>query len=392
MRVLRRRSSPRASAPRVVGIARVGPRTKDLAKRIGKGDIAVIHHRDLDRVAAESLLAAGVAAIVNADQSISGRYPNGGPERVVAARVPLLDAVGGAVMDTVHDGEVVELRDGALWRDGEKLAAGELLDAADVEQRMEEARLRVGTELRSFARNTLEYIDKEAEASFQPLVLPPLSTKIRGRQALVVVRGLDYKHDLRALRAYIREYRPVLIAVDGGADALLDDGRTPDIIIGDFDSLSPVALHCGAELVHHVHPDGRAPGLERLEAAGVKFERFVTEGTSEDAALLLAFEAGADLIVAVGTHATMVEFLDKGRRGMASTFLTRLRLGPILVDAKGVSRLYRGRVRPRDMVLLVVAALAAMVAMVYASHSLRVFLDGFRLMFDDTWARVRSWF
>ena len=375
-----------------MGIARVGARTKDLAKRIGRGEIAVIDHRDLDRIAAESLLAAGVAAIVNADHSISGRYPNGGPERVVAARVPLLDAVGSAVMETVRDGEVVEIRDDALWRNGEKLVAGELLTAPEVAQRMEEARLRIGTELRSFARNTLEFIDKEAERSFEPLEMPPLSTKIRGRHALVVVRGLDYKHDLRALRAYIREYRPVLIAVDGGADALIDDGRTPDIIIGDFDSLSPVALHCGAELVHHVHPDGRAPGLERLRAAGVRYERFVADGTSEDAALLLAFEAGAELIVAVGTHATMVEFLDKGRRGMASTFLTRLRLGPMLVDAKGVSRLYQGRVRGRDMVLLVVAAIAAMVAMVYASHSLRVFLDGFRLMFDDTWSRVRGWF
>jgi uncharacterized membrane-anchored protein len=375
-----------------VGTARVGRRTKDLATRIGNGDIAIIDHRDLDRIAAESLIAAGVAAIVNAEHSISGRYPNGGPERVVAARVPLLDAVGPAVMELVHDGETVELRDGALWRHGEKLAAGELLTADEIEQRMEEARQCIGTELRAFARNTLEYIDKEAEQTFRPLELPPLSTKFHGRHALVVVRGLDYKHDLRALRGYIREYRPVLIAVDGGADALIDVGRRPDIIIGDFDSLSPVALHCGAELVHHVHPDGRAPGAERLEGAGVTYSRFVAEGTSEDAALLLAFEAGADLIVAVGTHATMVEFLDKGRRGMASTFLTRLRLGPMLVDAKGVSRLYQGRVRHRDMLLLVVAAVAAMVAMVYASHSLRVFLDGFRLMFDDAWSRVRGWF
>jgi len=333
-----------------------------------------------------------VAAIVNADESMSGRYPNGGPERVMAARVPLLDAVGHGVMDVLRDGELVEIRDHALWRNGEKLATGELVTAAEIQQRMAQARLRIGTELRAFARNTLEFIDKEAEQSFAPLQLPPLKTKIRGRQALVVVRGLDYKRDLRALRAYIREYHPVLIAVDGGADALIDSGRTPDIIIGDFDSLSPVALHCGAELVHHVHPDGRAPGLERLEAAGVRYERFVADGTSEDAALLLAYEAGAELIVAVGTHATMVEFLDKGRRGMASTFLTRLRLGPVLVDAKGVSSLYQGRVRPRDMILLVVAAVAAMVAMVYASHSLRVFLDGFRLMFDDTWSRVRAWF
>jgi uncharacterized membrane-anchored protein len=389
---LRRRSRTRGSRPHVVGVARVGYRTKDLATRVGRGDIAIIDHRDLDRIAAESLLAAGVSAIVNAEESISGRYPNGGPERVVAARVPLLDSVGRAVMEAVHDGETVELHDSALWRGGEKLAAGQLLTAGEIEQRMEDARQCIGTELRSFARNTLEYIDKEAEQTFEPLELPPLATKIRGRQALVVVRGLDYESDLRALRAYIREYRPVLIAVDGGADALIEYGRTPDIIIGDFDSLSPVALHCGAELVHHVHPDGRAPGIERLRAAGVPFERFVAEGTSEDAALLLAFEAGAELIVAVGTHATMVEFLDKGRRGMASTFLTRLRLGPILVDAKGVSRLYRGRIRRRDMVLLVVSAVAAMVAMVYASHSLRVFLDGFRLMFDDSWSRVRGWF
>ena len=390
-RILRRRSR-RGAAVRVTGIARVGARTKELATRVGRGDIAVIDHRDLDRVAAESLLDAGVAAIVNADQSISGRYPNGGPERVVAAGVPLLDAIGSAVMTDVHDGEVVEIHDGALWRGGEKIAAGELLTGDEVAARMDDARQRVGTELRSFARNTLEYIDREAEQTFEPLVLPPLKTTIRGRQALVVVRGLDYKDDLRALRAYMREYRPVLIAVDGGADALIDFGRTPDIIIGDFDSLSPVALRCGAELVHHVHPDGHAPGAERLAAAGVRYEKFVAEGTSEDAALLLAYEAGADLIVAVGTHATMVEFLDKGRRGMASTFLTRLRLGPMLVDAKGVSRLYRGRVRRRDMVLLVVSAVAAMLAMVYASHSLRVFLDGFRLMFDDMWSRVRGWF
>ncbi len=387
-----RRRSRRGRSTHVVGVARVGHRTKDLATRIGKGEIAVIDHRDLDRIAAESLLSAGVAAIVNAEQSISGRYPNGGPERVVAARVPLLDAVGAEVMELVHDGEIVELRDAALWRGGEKLAAGELLTPDEIQQRMEDAWQGIGTELRAFARNTLEYIDREAEQTVEPLVLPALATKIRGRHALVVVRGLDYKHDLRALRGYIREYRPVLIAVDGGADALIDDGRRPDIIIGDFDSLSPVAMHCGAELVHHVHPDGRAPGVERLQAAGVEFEQFVAEGTSEDAAMLLAFEAGADLIVAVGTHATMVEFLDKGRSGMASTFLTRLRLGPVLVDAKGVSRLYQGRVRPRDMLLLVVAAVAAMVAMVYASHSLRVFLDGFRLMFDDAWSRVRGWF
>ncbi len=379
------------SSKKVVGVARIGRRTKDLAKRIQRGEIAVIDHRDIDRVAAESLITAGVAAVVNASPSISGRYPNGGPQRLVAAHIPLLDAVGADVLDVLHDGDIVEVRDNALWLDGEKIGAGLILTPDDVAQRMDEAKLNVGTELRSFARNTLEYIDKEAKQTFEPLVLPPLKTRFKGRHALVVVRGLDYKHDLKALRAYIREYQPVLIAVDGGADALIDFGRKPDIIIGDFDSLSPVAMHSGAELVHHVHPDGRDPGREHLVAAGVHYETFVTEGTSEDAAMLLAYEAGAELIVAVGTHATMVEFLDKGRRGMASTFLTRLRLGPMLVDAKGVSNLYRGRVRRRDLLLLVASAIAAMVAMVSASHSLQVFLDGFRLWFEHVWNRVADW-
>jgi len=373
-------------------VARVGVRTKELAARIGRGDIAVIDHLDIDRVAADGLLAAGVGAVVNASQSISGRYPNGGPLALLNARVPVLDNVGASVMHVVRDGEILEVRDGGLWRGDEQIATGAVLDVDDVEQRMDEARLNIGSELREFARNTLDYVDLEAEETFEPLVLPPLRTKIRGRHALVVVRGFDYKTDLKALRAYIREYQLALIAVDGGADALIDDGRTPDIIIGDFDSLSPVAMHCGAELVHHVHPDGRAPGREQLEAARVRYETFRTPGTSEDAAMLLAYEAGAELIVAVGTHATMVEFLDKGRRGMASTFLTRLRLGPTLVDAKGVSRLYRGRVRRRDLFFLVASAIAAMVAMVSASHSLHVFLDGFRLWFDHVWAHVRDWF
>jgi uncharacterized membrane-anchored protein len=389
---LRRRRGSRRSTPRVIGVARVGWRTKDLARRIRRGEIAIIDHRDIDRVAAESLIAAGVGAVVNASESISGRYPNGGPQRLVAAKIPLLDAVGGDVMELVRDGEPVEIRDDALWRRGEKIAAGELLTADEVGRRIEEAKLNVGTELRAFARNTLEYIDLEAEQTFEPLALPSLRTKIRGRHALVVVRGLDYKHDLKALRAYIREYRPVLIAVDGGADALIDAGRTPDIIIGDFDSLSPVAMHCGADLVHHVHPDGRDPGREHLVAADVQFHTFIAEGTSEDAAMLLAYEAGAELIVAVGTHATMVEFLDKGRGGMASTFLTRLRLGPVLVDAKGVSNLYRGRIRRRDLLLLVGSAIAAMVAMVSASHSLQVFFDGFRFWFDQRWESITGWF
>jgi uncharacterized membrane-anchored protein len=376
----------------VVGVARVGIRTKDLAKRLQRGEIAVINHRDLDRVAAESLVEAGAVAVVNASESISGRYPNEGPRCVVRAGVPLLDAVGPAVLDAVHDGDVVEVRDGALWRGDEKLAVGTQLGEDDIEMRMDAARAGIGHELRRFAENTLRYMEQEADVTFEPLVVPPLRTKIAGRHAMVVVRGHDYKGDLAALRAYIRQFRPVLIAVDGGADALLDLGLTPDIITGDFDSLSDRAMRCGAELVHHVHPDGRAPGREHLLEWALPYVEFVAEGMSEDAAMLMAYEAGASLIVTVGAHATMVEFLDKGRRGMASTFLTRLRLGPVVVDAKGVNRLYESRVRRRDLVLLIASALLAVVVMAIASDSLRVFLHGFTVVFSDSWTRIRGWF
>ena len=375
----------------VVGVARVGIRTKDLAKRLQRGEVAVISHQDLDRVAAESLVEAGAVAVVNASESISGRYPNEGPRSLVRAGVALLDAVGPAILDAVRDGDVIEVRDGALWRGDEKLAVGTQLGEDEIELRMEAARAGIGGELRRFAENTLRYVEQEAAVTFEPLVVPPLRTQIGGRHAMVVVRGHDYKQDLAALRAYIRQFRPVLIAVDGGADALLDLGLSPDIITGDFDSLSERAMRCGAELVHHVHPDGRAPGRERLAASTLPYVEFVAEGMSEDAAMLLAYEAGASLIVTVGAHATMVEFLDKGRRGMASSFLTRLRLGPVVVDAKGVNRLYESRIRRRDLILLIASALLAVVVMAIASDSFRVFIHGFTVVFSDSWTRIRGW-
>lgn len=369
----------------ITGTARVGRRTKDLAKRLQAGEIAVIDHKDLDRVAGESVAESGVVAVVNASPFISGRYPNGGPLRLAEAGIVMVDAVGKDVMDRLADGSSLTIADGVLLVDGERISSGEVLDTQAVLDRMEAARESIGSELERFAVNTLEYIEKEAHLVFDPLVIPDLRTRFQGRHALVVVRGHDYKEDLKALRPYIAEYRPVLVAVDGGADALLDMKLVPDMIIGDFDSLSPRAWECGAELVHHVHPDGRAPGREELQEAGKPYVEFVVEGTSEDAAMLLAYECRAELIVAVGTHATMVEFLDKGRAGMSSTFLTRLRLGPMLIDAKGVSQLYRGRVRRRDIVLLVAAALVVIAAVAVVSDSLQLLLRTVWLDMRDIW-------
>jgi uncharacterized membrane-anchored protein len=370
----------------VMGPAKVDRRTKDMIRRLVPGDIAVIDHVDLDRVAADGLIEAGVAAVVNASESISGRYPNGGPIRVVKAGIPLLDAAGTDLLDRVHEGDSLRIVDGEIWRGDELVATAKVLTEPEIEAAMEDARAAIGGELERFADNTLEYVRREARLTFEPLTLPPLHTKFAGRHALVVVRGHDYRSDLGALRSYIREYRPVLIGVDGGADALLEVGLKPDVIIGDFDSVSEPGLHCGAELVHHVHPDGRAPGRENLVGWGVGYHEFVAEGTSEDVAMLLAYESGSQLIVAVGTHATMVEFLDKGRRGMASTFLTRLRLGPALVDAKGVSRLYEGRVRRLDMLLLVGAAVLAMVVVGIVAEPIHVFMRGLWVTLKDVFS------
>ena len=382
--MVRLRSRKRVDAPFVTqGPARVDRRTKDMIPRLQAGDVAVINHRDLDRVAADGLIEAGVVAVVNCAQSISGRYPNGGPIRVVQAGIVLVDDVGVELMDRLREGDTVQIEHGEISRDGETLAQGVVLDEASIEAAMDAARATIGTELERFAENTLEYIQKEARLTFEPLTLPPLHTNFAGRHALVVVRGHDYRADLAALRSYIREYKPVLIGVDGGADALLEHGLHPDVIIGDFDSVSAKGLACGAELVHHVHPDGRAPGRENLLEWGVAYHEFVAEGTSEDVAMLLAYESKAQLIVAVGTHATMVEFLDKGRPGMASTFLTRLRLGPMLVDAKGVSRLYEGRVRRLDIFLLVGAALVAMLVVAIVAEPIHVFARGLWVTLKD---------
>jgi uncharacterized membrane-anchored protein len=376
----------------VHGVARVDRRTKDLVKRMQPGEIAVINHADIDRVAAEGLIAAGVGAVLNAAPSITGRYPNGGPIRIVEAGILLVDDLGADVMG-IDEGRFVAVDvTGIVTSDGTEIGRGRVRDVADVTEAMEAARANIGEELERFAENTLEYIRHEAKITFEPLELPKLHTRFRGRHAMVVVRGHDYQSDLAALKPYLREYEPVLIGVDGGADALLDLGFRPDVIIGDFDSLTDAAVGCGAELLHHVHPDGRAPGRENLEAMGFtpgrEYQEFVAEGMSEDVAMLLAYEAGASLIVAVGTHSTMVEMLDKGRRGMSSTFLTRLRLGPVLVDAKGVHRLYEGRVRRRDILVLVLAALLTIVVIGLVAQPIHTYIDGIRLTLDDLWYSI----
>lgn len=353
--------------PGVTGVARVDLRTKHLTKRLRPGEIAVIDHVDIDRVSAEALLACRPAAVVNASASISGRYPNLGPEILVEAGVPLVDSVGDAVMQEVEDGQEVRIAGGEVWSGDTLVATGTAYDLETVREAMGEARAGLAVQLEAFAANTMEYLRKERELLLDGVGVPDITTKLEGRHALIVVRGYHYKEDLQILRSYIREYRPVLIGVDGGADALLEAGHRPDLIVGDMDSVSDDTLRCGAEIVVHAYRDGRAPGLNRVRALGVEPVVFPATGTSEDIAMLLADDKGATLIVAVGTHATLVEFLDKGRAGMASTFLTRLRVGPKLVDAKGVQQLYAGRVRLWHLALVLLAGIIALAVAISAT-------------------------
>ncbi len=335
-------------------------------KRLSPADVAIIDHADIDRIAAEELIATGVRAVVNVAPSSTGRYPNQGPLLLAEAGVRLVDAPGTGLFDQLEDGDPVVVDGGDVRLNGSTLAAGRALSVAELTEQMERQRERVGEALEEFAENTIAHIRQEGELLAGDVDLPRTRTTFRDRHVLIVVRGTTHRRDLRALRAYIDDVRPILIGVDGGADAILEAGMSPDVVLGDMDSASDAALRSGAELIVHGYADGRAPGRVRLEGMGLAHTVVPTAGTSQDVAMLLAYEKGAALIVSVGAHFNLIEFLDKNRAGMSSTFLTRLRIGETLVDAKGVSRLYNPGVS-RAQLAMFVAAFALLLAIVVSS-------------------------
>jgi uncharacterized membrane-anchored protein len=385
----RHRSRPE-DLPGVIGAARLDRRTKNLTKRLRLGEIAIIDHADLDRLGAEALLRQHVGAVVNVAPSITGRYPNLGPQLLIEAGVPLLDDVGPDVFTKVSEGTLVRLQGDTLYTGDEVVAKGRIQTAETVAVAMTAAKEGIAAQLQDFATNTLEYIKGEGEGALliDGIAAPELRTKIEGRHVLVVVRGNQFREDLAVLRPYIREFKPVMMGVDGGADALLEAGYLPDVIVGDMDSVTDEGLHCGAELVVHAYPrDGRAPGQARVERLGLDSVVCAAGGTSEDVALLMADAKGASLIVAVGTHNTLDEFRDKGRAGYASTWLTRLRVGSKLVDAKGVSRLYRQRISGWALMLLVLAAGTTILVVMLASPAGRIFFT----YLGAQWDVVKYW-
>lgn len=388
---LRSRRPSASVASGVVGPARLDRRVASLLPRLSAGDVAVIDHVDLDRASAQALLDTKVSAVVNASPFISGRYPNLGPELLAAAGVVLVDEVGSSVFAAVRDGALVRLDGGGLFVRGEEAARGRLLTAESIGEQMELARSGLAAQLQSLTHNTTEFLRREQDLLLHGEGAPATSTPVRGRPVVVVVREYDYLDDLRRLKRYIREQHPVLVGVNGGADVLLDAGHRPDIVVVGAEGLrsggqqggagvSDKALRSAREVVLHTDRVGRAVGSERLERVGVSPRGFPASGTSEDVALLLADLGGASLIVTVGTHATLSEFLDQHRAGQASTFLTRLRVGPKLVEAKAVPQLYSGRVRLWHLLLVLVAAFAALLLALAATP-----------IGQDWWVQLQAW-
>jgi uncharacterized membrane-anchored protein len=383
--LLGRRGGTRTAPAPIEGTARLGGRTKHLVKRLRPGDVAVIDHVNVDRIAAEELISSGVAAVLNASPSSDGKYPNAGPLMLARAGIRLVDAPEAPVFDLLRDGQQVRIEgDGAVLVGEVEVLRGRVLTVPDLERELAAQRARIDDVLAEFAENTVEHVRQETDILTGSIDFPPTRVSFRDRHVLIVVRGERHRRDLKALRTYIRDVRPLIVAVDGGADGLLEAGLKPDIILGDMDSASDSALSCGAELIVHAYPDGRAPGRERLVEMGLEHKVVPAAGTSEDVAMLMAFEKGADLIVSVGAHFNLIEFLDRKRGGMSSTFLTRLRIGEKLVDAKGVSRLYRPSSTLMPVIFFVVAFLILLTILIITSPALN---DVFELF----WLKVRIW-
>jgi len=362
----------------VKGTVRLDKKTKHLVKRLQPGDIAVIDHGDLDEVAANALVEAHVRAVINVQESMSEVYPNCGPLRLVESGVKLVDCPGSNLFELLTEGEEIEIKNGQIIRAGRVLASGKELNAQIIIHKMEKTKGNLENVLSHFVQNTMDYAQHEIGLICGEYKVPEIKTDFKGKHVLIVVRGKNYKDDLKAIKSYINEISPVLVGVDGGADALMEFGLKPDIIVGDMDSVSDKTLFCGAELVVHAYPNGKAPGMARVRELGLEAVTYAAPGTSEDIAMLMAYEYGAELIVAVGTHSNMIDFLEKGRKGMASTFLVRAKVGSILVDAKGVSKLYKSRLRAKHLAPIFIAALLPVAAVMVISPSTRELL---RLLF-----------
>ncbi|UFN45249.1 putative cytokinetic ring protein SteA [Nocardioides okcheonensis] len=360
---VRTRQAP--APPGVHGTARLHRRTAALLGRLGPGDVAVLDHLDLDRETAQALVDAGVVGVVNAGPMISGRYANLGPQLLVEAGVVVVDNAGTEVFDRLKDGAGVRIHAGVVHAGDTLVATARELTPELVRSEMTAARSGLAAQLESFTHNSTEFLRREQDLLLHGHGVPRTQTSMAGRPVVVVVRSHGWEAELRGIKAFVREQRPVLIGVDHGADALASAGHRPDVVVvtgGTDDLPSGGVLRKARDVVVLVERDAPRSVTENFERMGIRPLRFETSATTEDAALLLAAAREPALVVGVGMHATLDEFLDRRRTGLASTFLTRLKLGPDLVDAAAIPRLYDGAVRPRHLLGAVVAGVLAVAA------------------------------
>ncbi len=374
--------------PGLVGTARVERRTRSLLPRLRPGDLAVVDHLDLDRTTAQALVDAGVTAVLNASPMISGRYANLGPQVLADAGVLLVDGIGIDGLAAIKDGSAIRVHEATVYVDDEPVATGRELDADVVRAEMEQARTGLATQLETFTHNSTEFLRREEDLLLHGRGLPRPATKIAGRPVVVVVAGHEYEAELQAVRAYLREQQPVLIGVERGAEVLRAAGYQPDIVLLDAraeesDRPSVKTLRAARDVVVRVDRGADRAATDQLERLGVRPLRLESGATPEDAALILADSCEASVIVGVGMHATLDEFLDRQRPGLASTYLTRLKVGPRLVDATAVPRLYSGRVRPRHLYLVMLAGLVALLAAISVTPVGATWLDSFRAAVTD---------
>ncbi len=380
--------------PGLIGTARVDRNTRRLLGRIGPGDIVVLDEMDLDRMTADRLVEARVGAVINTSPSISGRYPNLGPEALVANGILLLDTVSSDAFKRIKDGVKVRIDGGVVYADKlikkepEVLVEGIELTEPAIAERMIEARNGLADHLEAFAGNTIEFIRTESALLIDGFGVPELDLTMKQRHVVVVADGPDHAEDLQRLKPFIKEYAPILIGVGRGADTLRRRGYRPDVIVGDPEEITSATMKCGAEVILPADTDGHAKGLTRIQDLGIGATTFPSSGSASDLALLLADHHGAALIVTAGAPASLDDFFDRGRRDSnPATFLTRLKVGTKLMDAKAVATLYRTRVSGIAVALVVLAALVAVIVVLLASNSGGEFLD----WGVDTWNRFARW-
>ena len=383
----------RPELPGVTGTARADRRTDALLRRLRPGDIAVLDQIDLDRATADALVGAQVAAVVNAAPSISGRFPNLGPQVLVTAGIPLVDDAGSELLRAVRDGVRVRLHDGVLYAGEQPLGQGRVQTEDSVADALAEAKSGLTHQLEAFAANTIEFMRRERSLLLDGTGVPEVDVELAGRHVLVLAPGYDHVAVLGRLKHYIREYRPVLIGVGAGADALLAARYRPDLVLSDPSEVSIEALTCGADVVVPAFPDGHAPGLHRVQDLGASAVTFPSMANPEDLALLLAHHHGAGTIVTVGLSASMAEFLDRGRSGSnASTFLTRLQAGGDVVDGTVIASMYRSRSSVWPLLLLIAAAVVAVLVALVVSGVGGAALAGVGHALGQLVDMVKGWF